>query len=281
MATATMNETYMTTMTVAEWAAIPDNPRQRDTERRAANAKHLFQLEAAHTLVHMAEWDDGCCKLEGHTRAKVWTDRPEIAPETIEVRVYLVKDKDEAKRLYSRFNSVEEGEKSSDRCFGAMRDAGITPTSALVREAKFSNAVRIAVAFLRNGGAKGGLYTSSVYEAVEEFKEEIRALDAAGMSKRRLIGPAICCYLLARRKHGERVDDFFSRYTSDAGVKQGKYKDCVQHFSEAMAESNSRGGYEPFIEGCAVGLACIDRWVKSDTARLARAPKADPFHYLD
>lgn len=283
------HEIYMTTMTPAEWAEVPDNPRQRDTDKRAMQAKHLYKLEAAHLLVHMAEWPGGRCKLEGHTRSKVWSDRPEIAPEQIDVRVYVVGCPEDAKRLYGHFNSREEGETATDRLFGAMREAEISPSSALVRTAKFSNAVRTAYGYMC--GASSGVdrqhagaasLQCSVYAAVEEFRREILALDALDVSKSKAYGAVICCYFLAYRKHGDQINEFFARYASDAGVKDGRHKDCIQIFADAMeAFRIVHAGFETFNEACRIGLACIDRWVKSPSAMLSRSPKCDPFRYLD
>jgi len=282
-------EIYETTMTLTQWVGVPDNPRQRDTERRALRAKHLYKLEAPHLLVHMAEWPEGRCKLEGHTRAKIWTDRPDIAPEQVDVRVYVVANIDEAKRLYSMFNSSEEHETATDRLFGAMRDAGIFPESTLVRTARFSNAVRTAYGYMcgasaaaeRDHANKASLQCS-VYEAVEEFRREILALDVLDLSKSKAYGAVICCYFLAYRKHGDQVNEFFMRYASDAGVKEGRSKDCVQIFADAMeAFRIVHAGFETFNEACRIGLACIDRWVKTPSAMLTRSPKCDPFSYLD
>lgn len=284
------HEVYMTTMTPAEWAEVPDNPRQRDTEKRAMQAKHLYKLEAAHLLVHMAEWPGGRCKLEGHTRSKVWSDRPEIAPEQLDVRVYVVASAEDAKRLYGHFNSREEGETSTDRLFGAMREAEVAPSSTLVRTAKFSTAVRTAYGYMC--GASSGAdrdhagrssFQCSVYTAVDEFRREIMALDALDLSRSKAYGTVICCYFLAYRKHGDQVNEFFARYVNDAGVKDGRHKDCVQLFADAMEAFRMVGGigFEPFNEACRIGLACIDRWVKSPGAMLSRSPKCDPFRYLD
>lgn len=291
MATVTQHETYMTTMTPSEWAQVPDNPRQRDTEKRAMTAKHLHTLEAAHLLVHMAEWPGGRCKLEGHTRSKVWADRPDIAPDQIDVRVYLVNDIEDAKRLYGHFNSKQETETSTDRLFGAMRECGIQPQSTLVRTARFSNAVRSAYAYQCGACAStdNGAWTSTsykscdVYDAVDEFSREINAMDRLDFNKHKAFGPVVCCYLLSYRKHGDQANEFFARYFADAGMKDGRQKDCVQHFAEAMEGFRLVGGsgFEPFNEACRIGLACIDRWIKSPAAMLSRSPKCDPFRYLD
>lgn len=282
-ATVSVTETYMTTMTPAEWAEVPDNPRQRDTDRRAKTAKHLHVLEAAHTLVHMAEWESGRCKLEGHTRAKVWADRPEIAPESVEVRVYLVSGEEEAKRLYAQFNSVEEVEKVTDRLFGALRESEIVAESPLVSGCRFTNAVRTAHTYATKTNVPSGGNKAPIHVGVQFFRNEIVALDRLHLPKDKGIGCAVCCFLLARKKHGEQVDEFFLRYKENAGMKMGRNQDCVQMFANAIDENRkqSGGGFTHFHEAVCVGLACIDRWVKDDRTMMTRSPKCDPFRYLD
>jgi hypothetical protein len=274
------HETFMTTMTPEEWASVPDNPRQRDTECRAAKARHLNTLEAAHTLVHMAEWGAGRCKLEGHTRALKWMQSPETAPESIDVRVYVVDSIEEAKRLYGHFNSKEEGERSNDRLFGALRENEITPVSDFVRKAKFSNAVSMAHAFYVEHSRHKPL---SVYEKVAFFREEIVLLDRIAGASKRMIGPVVCCFLMAAHKHGPAVMDFFQRYILDGGAKDGRRKDCVQLFSDVMADVRS-GGFCDWAtqeKSVAKGLWCIDRWLSAPTAMLTRVNECDPWSYRD
>lgn len=280
---ATLAETYMTTMTPEEWAAVPDNPRQRDTDRRAKTSKHLHTLESTHTLVHMAEWDTGRCKLEGHTRGKVWIDRPDIAPESVDVRVYVVDGEDEAKRLYGQFNSTEEVEKVTDRLFGALREFSIEAESPLVSGCRFTNAVRTAHSYATKPNVPSGGKKAPVHEGVEFFRDEIIALDRLNLPKDKGIGCAVCCFLLARKKHGKPVDEFFMRYKENAGMKLGRTQDCVQMFSNAIDENRkqSGGGFTHFHDAVCIGLACIDRWIKDDRTMLSRSLKCDPFRYLD
>lgn len=281
MATAILqHETYMTTMTPAEWADVPDNPRQRDTESRAAKARHLNVLEAAHTLVHMAEWDGGRCKLEGHTRSLKWMQCPDIAPDSIDVRVYIVESEEDAKRLYGHFNSKEEGERAHDRLFGALRESGIVPTSDFVRKAKFSNAVAMAYTFYEDHGRQKN---RMVYDKVAFFRDQIVMLDSIAGASKRLIGPVVCCFLMATRKHGPVVVDFFQRYILDGGTKDGRRKDCVQLFSDVMAEVRSGGFCDWATQEKSVskGLWCIERWLSSPAAMLTRVNECDPWSYRD
>lgn len=274
------HETYMTTMTPEEWANVPDNPRQRDTESRAARARHLNVLEAAHTLVHMAEWDSGRCKLEGHTRALKWMQSPDTAPESVDVRVYVVESIEDAKRLYGHFNSKEEGERANDRLFGALRENGISPTSDFVRKAKFSNAVNMAFTFYEDHGRHK---SRPIYEKVEFFRDQIVLLDSIAGASKRMIGPVVCCFLMSTRKHGPVVADFFQRYILDGGTKDGRRKDCVQLFSDVMSEVRSNGFCDWATQEASVakGLWCVERWLSAPTAMLTRVNECDPWSYRD
>lgn len=281
MATAVVqHETYMTTMTPEEWADVPDNPRQRDTEFRAARARHLNVLEAAHTLVHMAEWDSGRCKLEGHTRALKWMQSPDTAPESVDVRVYVVESIEDAKRLYGHFNSKEEGERANDRLFGALRENGISPTSDFVRKAKFSNAVNMAFTFYEDHGRHK---SRPIYEKVEFFRDQIVLLDSIAGASKRMIGAVVCCFLMSTRKHGPVVADFFQRYILDGGTKDGRRKDCVQLFSDVMSEVRKNGFCDWATQEATVakGLWCVERWLSAPTAMLTRVNECDPWSYRD
>lgn len=280
---ATAHETYMTTMTPMEWSQIPDNPRQRDTDKRAKTARHLHSLEAAHTLVHMAEWEGGMCKLEGHTRGKVWIELPDIAPESIDVRVYVVKDEEEAKRMYGHFNSKEEVESVTDRLFGALREHRIKTESSLLSGCRFTNAVRFAHTYATRKNNPTGGKKAPVNEGVAYFRDEIAAMDLMHFSKDKGIGCALCCYLMARRKHGHWCDEFFDRYNKDGGIKNGRARDCVQMFADAVEDNRAKsgGGFTHFHDAVCIGLACVDRWMKDKSAMLSRSPKCDPYRYLD
>src|SRR5882672_12509291 len=92
-----------------DWAAIPDNPRQRDTvahARRAAQT-NLKEPHPTHLKVHMARLADGrCYKLDGHTRSYLWEIGKLEAPQAVQVQVWDVADLDAAKELYNTFDST-------------------------------------------------------------------------------------------------------------------------------------------------------------------------------
>ena len=60
-------------MSVDEWIKVKANPRQRDTEKHAAKAKHLLTPSPDHAHVSAARLpNETLVKLDGHTRALLW-----------------------------------------------------------------------------------------------------------------------------------------------------------------------------------------------------------------
>jgi hypothetical protein len=274
-----MHETYMTTMTAAEWAQVADNPRQRDTVGRAAKAKHLDVLEPTHTLVSIAELPDGKrYKLDAHTRAYKWLADPRLAPQSLlDVRVYVVPDLSEVKRLYMHFDGKAAVETAADAVFGGMREVRISPKSEFVRRSRFAAALTAAYSYIC-----GDLVRVSHYERVRFFQKQIRALDAFVGATKRMCSPASCVYFLAHRKHGDVVNDFFQRFIKDEGVKDGRRRDCVQWFSELMGEyvKAARGKGPVFNHYVGHGLRCVEMWL-NDRATMTTRPAAaiDPHKY--
>ena len=272
-------ETYMTTMTAAEWASVPDNPRQRDTVARASKAKHLDVLEPTHTMVSIAELPDGKrYKLDAHTRAYKWQANPDLAPKMdLDVRVYLVPDLSEVKRLYTHFDGKAAVETAADAVFGGMREVRLTPKSEFVRRARFAAALTEAYRYLC-----GDIIKVSHYERVRFFQKDIRSLDSFVGATKKMCSPATCTYLMAHRKHGDGVNDFFQRFIRDEGVKDGKRRDCVQWFSELMNDyaKSARGKGPVFTHSVGHGLRCVEMWLNDSATVTTRLGAAiDPNKY--
>ena len=273
------HETYMTTMTAAEWASVADNPRQRDTVARASKAKHLDVLEPTHTMVSIAEMPDSKrYKLDGHTRAYKWQADPALAPSSLlDVRVYVVQDVAEVKRLYMHFDGKAAVETAADAVFGGMREVRISPKSEFVRRSRFAAALTAAYSYIC-----GDMVRVSHYERVRFFQKQIRSLDSFVGATKRMCSPASCVYLLAHRKHGDIVNDFFQRFIKDEGVKDGRRRDCVQWFAELMGEylTSARGKGPVFNHFVGHGLRCVEMWLNDNATMTTRIASAiDPHKY--
>src|SRR4029077_6653573 len=80
-------------MSVADWIQVAPNPRQRDTEKHARKAKHLMTPQPTHRRVSMAMTPDGRkWKLDGHTRALLWSRNQVERPESLNVSVFTVQN---------------------------------------------------------------------------------------------------------------------------------------------------------------------------------------------
>lgn len=108
VATPTMRTVRMTT---AEWAAVPDSPRQRNTVAHSCKAMrgHLKTASPAHARVSAASINGQLvCKLDGHTRSYLWQSGKLSKPvgDVVFVDVYPVNDMAEANALYVQFDNA-------------------------------------------------------------------------------------------------------------------------------------------------------------------------------
>lgn len=111
-------------MSVAQWHAVPANPRQpRDQIERAPKAKHLHKfVPGLHEEVYMAEDPLGNkCKLTAHTRGEVWFQGlSDAIPDPVQVTVIPVKDMEDAGQLCQFYDSREAVNTSADLIHGAL-----------------------------------------------------------------------------------------------------------------------------------------------------------------
>lgn len=277
-------ETEMIKMTVDQWADVPDNPRQRNTEFHAQKSKHLDRLEATHTLVSMAKLPNGdCYKLDGHTRALKWAENPELRPKgKLNVMVVFVPTIAEVRRLYTHFDAKEALESTSDSIYGAMRQNKVSRESSFLQRSKISTPLHCANFYM-------GL-TNKRYEQnpdwnklVAPFKNELTLLDklmntkvseSKMISGKNLSAPAVAIFLMAQKKHKdnrrkqELIMEFYKLFLQNLGKKDGIKKDYVQTFYDNMLnykqmgqnshQSRSLASFDDAVEN---GLRCVEQWM--------------------
>lgn len=212
-------------MSIDDWISVPDNPRQRNTERRAQAAlKWLGQPSPTHCRVAMAVLNDGRrFKLDGHTRALLWYRRQAPEPQQLIVDVYLCPNIERVKTLYDELDSVNAVKTPADAVTGAYRE----------HDLQLSNR------FLAGGGLKSGLKASyracvstcgdfDINHAVGLFKPELLALDrteaAARWFKSGLVAAAVIT--LAASKGGALR--FWAAYAAGEGMKCEGRMDAVE-----------------------------------------------------
>ena len=224
-------------MTARQWAAVPANPRQRDTEAHAKKAKHLRTYDPVHRFVNMARLPDGrMFKLDGHTRSYLW-QRGEVAgPATLFVEVYLCDDEAAAKRLYSKFDSQAAVETGADKIVGAAREQGLTFTSPMLRAGRYGSAVKRLYMYTTKSW---GDWSSAqfVYDAVGFYRDELKRLDAINPQPAAFTSGVTMAALATFKRRGAEATKFWTNYAANIGSKDGLRMDGVEALRQAVADT--------------------------------------------
>lgn len=216
-------------MTPDEWYAVPDNPRQRDTEAHARKAgkEHLKTDDPMHVLVHMARIVEtgGNMKIDGHTRGKMWHDGTLTPkPATLQVVNWKCDTIEDAMVAYTRFDSQHAVETSGDKIAGAMHQHGIDFSSPLLSERRFGTGLQIA-----HQAAYGftAYNRDQIYEIVLNWAEELEMFDDTEPTHFRWPGPLTGAALLLLRAYRNNAIPFLMAWQANAGSKAGPEMDAV------------------------------------------------------
>lgn len=222
-------------MTPEKWIAVLDNPRQRPTEAHAVKAlkKHLKSYSVTQDTVFAAALPGGkLVKLDGHTRAHLWDRGLLEKPPCVFVRVYLAKNMDEAKELYTHFDTRDQTETQFDIFGGALDEHSIHATSGLIKGKA-------------NTSALNKLESSSktIYQVVGAWRREIEILDSIGFSKNAMrAGGVLGALVILRFFQIDVATAFLTKIQRDEGTKDATGSDSVQMFrrvNDAKGEGHS------------------------------------------
>lgn len=263
-------------MSPAAWAIVLDNPRQRDTEARARRATHLLTPHPSHCKVNMAELPDGRrYKLDGHTRSLLWKQGQVRAPDVLYVDVWNCRSLEEAKNLYSTFDSKMAVETTSDQIYGAKKEADIEFESAHLKNGRFASGMAFAHLFLHGQGETRRINT---YDLVRQWKAELKLLDRCLPTPRRFHTGITAAALLTFRRYGEDALDFWSRFAAGGGVKSNGVVDPVQALEERMERrrGENRLGGATNIQGiCGIAISAYERDRHGETYLAERLDEKD------
>lgn len=234
-------------MSVSDWIAVKDNPRQRNTERRAniAKTKHLSSFIEPHAFVFAAVHNGNIlCKIDGHTRALLWETGELEHPPSGRVIVCLltVSGMKEAKYLYDCLDAPTAVKQPCDFVFGATRENNFRLRSALLRQHRFATQLKLA--------DSGKNFSGDVYELVRKWKPELMALDSLGLTSNYTI--LVAAMLLTIRRDGLEVAGEFWRLLDDnKGTKTAAGMDGVEALHQHMLIRRGDGtiaGYDNLID---------------------------------
>ena len=253
-------------MTVEDFHDIPDNPRQRDTERHARIAlkKHLAVPHPVHRCVAVAQLPNGdMYKLDGHTRSLLWSDGRLDAPDELTVDVWFCRDLDEAKQYYSTYDNNAAMETSVNKAFGALRECGYAASSSLVKQTRYTGGMRMAYLLLE-GGSTGRAYDP--YTATPEWLAEIKLLDCLHFSKHVFTAGPMGAFFLCYRLYGDPILPFFIGVNNKLGNSVNGRHDMVGayvNYIERAHAAGAIGGSVNTLEHLNAGVNAAQGFLKS------------------
>jgi hypothetical protein len=255
-------------MSYEQFAAIPDNPRQRDTVRHAQRAikNHLREASPTHSLVAVATINGTpVFKLDGHTRSYLWGKGLLEKPNgKLAVSLFEISSEEEGKELYTHFDNASATECPSDKLAGACRESGIELHGSLLSKHTFNTAIKLAHALNHNGGGQ------TEYEIVPLWAKVLTEVDSWELPKVKFKGTGIVALMFiavaAETIPVDVVADFFQRFAKDAGEKTGRLRDGVQALTEHMADRrlhNMMTGADNIFDMMHKSLSCLTAWSKN------------------
>lgn len=268
-------------MLVSDWIKVRPNPIQRDTEKHALKAKHLRVPHPTHSVVHMAELPNGdAYKLDGHTRALLWSRKEIEAPMQVTAVVYPVKTMAEVEQLYQDFDSRDALETTADKVSGAYNKHNFDPQSPLLQYGSIVQALRLAQGVLLGGSVKTSAASGSgnrttprqkevskatVYSMINEWSYELHALDGFGLRQGQITAGIIGAFLISFRRYGHDVTRFWTGVFANQGNKLGSEMDGIEAVSQLIAISKGKGWSKmKTADMAARSLMAVEKWRKDE-----------------
>lgn len=271
-------------MTLAEWAQIEDNPRQRNTEERAKKARHLETRIEDQEVVKMAVLPGGRrIKIDGHTRLFFWQHlRPDLAPAMLLVIAYRARDFTHVCALYDANDSAAALETSDDKVFGSYRENEFAPTSPFLQRCRITTGMKLAYGHATHINW-AEIAALGVHEITRFWLPELRLIDELRPNPNYFGSPVMAAALMTLRKYaidfsaqhrpGQKslmgrptrdwasdVLDFWDRYNRNLGDKDGKEIDPVEalrRLVDQTREGQNKRATRDFMLARAV--ACVER----------------------
>lgn len=196
-----------------------ENTYQRDTELR--KTRHLEILQPEHLEISAMQTITGeLVLINGHTRLRYWKLHTPMAPVMARVTIFDIVDETidaarEELRLYSSFDSRSAVKTSAHAIQSVIRSLSLSFDTPWLRAGKFANALVVA------GHLCGLPGTLTKEELMDEFREELLALDGIAPRDKEFVSPFLTAALVMLRKapRAHMVDLLASYQENDSAKK--------------------------------------------------------------
>lgn len=270
-----IGEFTLVKMTLDEWSALPDHPKQRNTTKHLVKLlREIGKIKGLTTnRVAAVRFPDGVImKVDGHTRTLGWNTKALQRPSEVVVEIISVQNIGQALDVYDEYNNHITSKDGKDEMYSLFKVVGFSSESTAIRD----GGVRSALSILGDG--------REIKYLVNEWINEIRTVDTFNCSKRLVTSGYLSAAFLSVRKHGDAVYDFWNRFASRAGAKSNGKLDAVEALSEHLQSikiAKQKGGSGNLRLNCNFALGCVEQYLLNKDLRKPRPKPVDSTKYLE
>lgn len=211
-----------------DFAALPDNPMQRDTVAHARIVRE-YMLQWKDRLAEVAafEMPNGNGKLDGHTRVYLWqADQDvELPPGPLRCNWYFVDDLEAAGRLLFTYDNRRAAHQSSDELFGVMRHVDVEFQSQILKDRRFGGGLKIAQAYIDPS-------VRDTLVMVKLWLRELRLFDTVMPTHGIYTVAFMAGALLLLRRYGDAALPFLNAFQGNQGDQQGATLNAQRAFND-------------------------------------------------
>lgn len=246
-------------LTPEEWYAVPDCPRQRNTEERVKKVLrgHLKHASLTQANVAAARLPDGqLIKLDGHTRAYLWEHGLLARPERVVVTVIPAKNMDEVLEMYTHYDNSGATEHLADQLSGAMREHSVLLHSGCLSSLYASSLRQVnSLAFSDKG--------MDLYDIVGRWKPFLLTIDALQYGRVLAAVQTILLLSFLRYANNKQVHDvrlFWDQFFAGAKASQERCWLPSEALRHVLNMEKKKGA----------GSQSTDRWMRYTVLALER-----------
>ena len=221
-------------LSVDDWIALPDHPRQRNTKKQSQAAHWPLARRATGAVfeqlcqVAAAELEGRWYKVNGHTRALLWKTGKLRPPGTVSLTLYQVGSVKELNDLYGVFDVQSAATTAYDQVYGAYREHGLQIHSKRLRHGAIVDALWIAsTGATRTNREPDDERHIDLHEAVRIFKKELLLLDTVNPQPEIYYSGVVAAALIDLTLYPEDIE-YFRKLSAKEGNKREGHMDPVE-----------------------------------------------------
>lgn len=220
-------------MTVNQWIALPDHPRQRDTARHAHKAEKRWLSVSDPIQSKVEAVRVGPCgklyKLEGHTRGYMWANKKLARPigDMVLVGIFECDNGEELLNAYNKVGSLGEGKTIADDVSGGCKQYNLELTCALLKKNQFGTALKWAEGIYDYATASHAS-SNLMADLIGKWLVPLQKIDALNPPSTRFNCTALAAMLVTIAKYQDAILPFWQGVIKNGGVQNGKKKDAVR-----------------------------------------------------